>query len=332
VQYAHGQEIIHRDLKPSNILVEPDGTPRLLDFGVARELQISDELADQTRPGLRFMSRDYAAPEWVRDGSVGFHTDVYSLGVILYQMLTGRPPFTDDDAVVVMARHIKTVPRPMTEVAPAAHIPPEIEATVMRALSKEPEGRPETAEAMAAELTRAFESSTLHSVSSGVRISLRGDERPIVDPVAGPVPASPARTATPSDAPLATDDIRALRPRRGRLLAGIALIAIGAALAYMLGLSGRDLGTASPASSVGSLPAVPLATHPDESSPSAAAITSTASPSPGPSAPHMAASAAVSPPSATARAAASAVRHAAGRGGNPPKAPTAPSVGYGYLE
>jgi serine/threonine protein kinase len=93
VQYAHGQEIIHRDLKPSNILVEKDGTPRLLDFGIARELQGLDEPSDRTRPGLRFMSPDYAAPEWVRDGSVGFYTDVYSLGVMLYEVLAGRLPF-----------------------------------------------------------------------------------------------------------------------------------------------------------------------------------------------------------------------------------------------
>jgi tetratricopeptide (TPR) repeat protein len=92
VQYAHGQEIIHRDLKPSNILVEPDGTPRLLDFGIAKELQSLDERADRTRPGLRFLSPDYAAPEWVRDGTVGLSTDVYSLGVIFYEMLAGRLP------------------------------------------------------------------------------------------------------------------------------------------------------------------------------------------------------------------------------------------------
>jgi tetratricopeptide (TPR) repeat protein len=98
VQYAHGQEIIHRDLKPSNILVEPDGIPRLLDFGIARELQSLDEPADRTRPGLRFLSPDYAAPEWVRDGTVGLCTDVYSLGVILYEMLAGRLPVKADQA------------------------------------------------------------------------------------------------------------------------------------------------------------------------------------------------------------------------------------------
>jgi serine/threonine-protein kinase len=92
VQYAHSREVIHRDLKPSNILVEKDGTPRLLDFGIAKELQGSENSSDQTRTGLRFYSPHYAAPEWVREGIVGFSTDVYSLGVILYEMLTGKLP------------------------------------------------------------------------------------------------------------------------------------------------------------------------------------------------------------------------------------------------
>ncbi len=104
VQYAHGQEIIHRDLKPSNILVEADGTPRLLDFGIAKELhnldEASDQIDDRTRPALRFMSREYAAPEWALDGTVGFQTDVYSLGVILYEMLAGRLP----DSALIMRR------------------------------------------------------------------------------------------------------------------------------------------------------------------------------------------------------------------------------------
>jgi serine/threonine protein kinase len=93
VQYAHGQTVLHRDLKPSNILVEEDGTPKLLDFGIARELQQREDGGEQTRAGLRFMSPHYAAPEWVRDGVVGLPTDVYSLGVMLYEILTGRLPF-----------------------------------------------------------------------------------------------------------------------------------------------------------------------------------------------------------------------------------------------
>jgi serine/threonine-protein kinase len=98
VQHAHGQEVIHRDLKPSNILVESDGTPRLLDFGIARELQSLDDPGERTQAGLRFHSPHYAAPEWLRDGTVGFFTDVYSLGVCLYELLADKRPFSDEEA------------------------------------------------------------------------------------------------------------------------------------------------------------------------------------------------------------------------------------------
>lgn len=92
VQYAHGQEIIHRDLKPSNILVEVDGTPKLLDFGIAREIQQSEVQFSLTAHGLRFFSPHYSAPEWIKDAEIGFTTDVYSLGVMLNEVFTGTLP------------------------------------------------------------------------------------------------------------------------------------------------------------------------------------------------------------------------------------------------
>lgn len=93
VQYAHRHLVIHRDLKPSNILVRPDGTVALLDFGISKQLDSLDVPIDQTHTAMRFMTLAYAAPEQMRGGQTGVHTDVYSLGVVLYQLLTERLPF-----------------------------------------------------------------------------------------------------------------------------------------------------------------------------------------------------------------------------------------------
>src|SRR5580658_9199060 len=93
VLYAHHHAVIHRDLKPSNVLVKNDETVRLLDFGIAKHMESLGESADKTMTGLRLMTPAYAAPERIRSGQVGIQADVYSLGVILYELLAGRLPF-----------------------------------------------------------------------------------------------------------------------------------------------------------------------------------------------------------------------------------------------
>ncbi len=93
VQHAHLHAVIHRDLKPSNVLVRKDGAVRLLDFGISKQLDRFDSGGDQTRTGLRLMTPAYAAPEQIRGERVGIYTDVYSLGVVLYELLAGSLPF-----------------------------------------------------------------------------------------------------------------------------------------------------------------------------------------------------------------------------------------------
>jgi len=93
VEHAHRHLIVHRDLKPSNILVKPDGSVKLLDFGIAKQLDSLEGPVDRTRTGLRLMTPAYAAPEQILGDPVGIHTDIYTLGVVLYELLTGRLPF-----------------------------------------------------------------------------------------------------------------------------------------------------------------------------------------------------------------------------------------------
>lgn len=97
VQHAHDHLVVHRDLKPSNVLVTAPGTVKLLDFGIAKQLEQLETSADQTRTGLRLMTPAYAAPEQVLGGRIGTRTDVYALGVILYELLVGRLPFDLSD-------------------------------------------------------------------------------------------------------------------------------------------------------------------------------------------------------------------------------------------
>ena len=110
VQYAHSHLVVHRDLKPSNILVGRDGTPKLVDFGIAKQLESLDEAANQTRTQLRF-TRAFAAPEQLRGEPVGVYTDVYALGVILYELLAERPPWELDGLSPVEAEVLLTGPR-----------------------------------------------------------------------------------------------------------------------------------------------------------------------------------------------------------------------------
>ena len=110
VQHAHSHAVIHRDLKPSNILVKEDGSVRLLDFGIARQIESLGVEVDQTITGLRLMTPAYASPEQVRGDRIGISTDVYSLGVILYELLAGAHPFdlsnlTPAEAASIIATH-----------------------------------------------------------------------------------------------------------------------------------------------------------------------------------------------------------------------------------
>lgn len=108
VLYAHQHAVIHRDLKPSNIFVKDDGAIRLLDFGISKHLENLGETVDQTMTGLRLMTPAYASPEQIRGEQVGIQSDVYSLGVVLYELLAGRLPFDVSNCTPAQAEKVLT--------------------------------------------------------------------------------------------------------------------------------------------------------------------------------------------------------------------------------
>src|SRR5438270_5468710 len=135
LQYAHDHGVVHRDVKPSNILLRRDGYAYLVDFGLAKAMMGADSL---TGAGAMIGTPEYMAPEQ-SNGVNDYRSDIYSLGVILYQMLTGRVPFTSDSPVAISLKHIQTPP-----VSPSTlnrDIPPSIEEVILKAMAKDPNAR-----------------------------------------------------------------------------------------------------------------------------------------------------------------------------------------------
>ena len=151
LQHAHTNGIIHRDIKPQNILVHSDGHIKVGDFGIARVAGSNTISSEDSVMG----SVHYFSPEQARGESVTFASDLYSVGVVLYEMLTGQPPFDGETPVAVALQHINGKARPMSELNP--EIPPAMERVVEKAMEKRPEKRYQSALEMAQDLQRALQ-------------------------------------------------------------------------------------------------------------------------------------------------------------------------------
>ena len=140
-RFAHRKGIIHRDLKPQNVLIDDEGRARVADFGIAR----AGENSDITATGSVMGTAQYLSPEQAQGKPTTPRSDIYSIGVILYEALTGRVPFEGDSAVAVALKQVSEAPRRPSAINP--DVPPALDAVVMRALAKDPEARFKDADA-----------------------------------------------------------------------------------------------------------------------------------------------------------------------------------------
>ncbi|MFF2205504.1 protein kinase [Streptomyces sp. NPDC058145] len=258
---AHQRGVIHRDIKPANVMLSKDGTAKIADFGIAR---FADEAASTlTATGKILGTADYLAPERALGRAAQPASDVYSLGCVLYELLTGRPPFRGATSLAVVQQHVDATPAPPSRLRP--DIPQQLSDYVLLLLAKDPAHRP-TAEQAA--------------------YWLAGSHRTPTSPAPHSMPTLPAPPMTPAPGPRSRRSRSAThpRPRGRRRLAtqatvcgiGLALFAAAAALgASMRSGDGAPLPPSSPAPATATPAAVTSVPAPRTPFPAASSATST---------------------------------------------------------
>ncbi len=217
--HAHHLNIIHRDLKPANLMLTDTGVIKITDFGIARVLGTSR----MTRPGGVVGTLEYMSPERVRGLEADARSDLYSVGIVLYELLTGHAPFHNDSDYELMRAQIEAPPLPPHMLAP--DLPDDVERVILRALAKAPEARYQTAREMRDALRAAaqtppqprsrelFPARPLFDTKTGERLPIGRETVPLIFPTA----ARPTELVTPiKEAPAVTSAERAKSEDRGR--------------------------------------------------------------------------------------------------------------------
>ncbi|WP_433784794.1 Stk1 family PASTA domain-containing Ser/Thr kinase [Actinomycetospora sp. CA-101289] len=152
LDFSHRHGIIHRDVKPANVMITPAGAVKVMDFGIARALSDAQPAVTQTAAVIG--TAQYLSPEQARGESVDARSDVYATGCVLFELLTGRPPFTGDSPVAIAYQHVREDPPTPSSVHPG--VPPELDAITMKALAKNPSNRYQSADEMREDLYRVL--------------------------------------------------------------------------------------------------------------------------------------------------------------------------------
>ncbi|HVB94638.1 MAG TPA: Stk1 family PASTA domain-containing Ser/Thr kinase [Acidimicrobiales bacterium] len=178
--YAHKHGVIHRDVKPGNVLITDEGQVKVTDFGIARAINTEESL---TQTGAVMGTATYFSPEQAEGIGVDPRSDIYSLGVVLFEMVTGRAPFLGDTPVAVASKHVRDIPPVPREIN--ASIPPTFEAIILKSMAKDPNFRYATAEELRADLLRFNEGRSVLAMNDPTAMQAALGATQVVGAVAG---------------------------------------------------------------------------------------------------------------------------------------------------
>lgn len=237
LDFSHRNGIVHRDMKPANIMINRAGAVKVMDFGIARA--ISDSSSPMTQTAAVIGTAQYLSPEQARGEQVDARSDVYSLGCVLYEVLTGEPPFKGDSPVAVAYQHVREDPKQPSQVNPA--VPLALDSVILKAMSKNPANRYQSAAEMRSDLVRVLggqRPSAPMVMSDEDRTTMFGAVDSGAGPGAGYQP-EPARTSTVTAAPVAVPAAAPAKKRntaRNTMLSVAAVVVVGIIGAFIWSL------------------------------------------------------------------------------------------------
>ena len=236
LDYAHRHSIVHRDMKPENVLISEEGMVKVADFGIARLTDDTGVGGTATKTGTTVGTPQYMSPEQVASSKVDGRSDLYSAGIMLYELVAGQPPFTASDAdgpFTLMAKHVQAPPKPPSVFRPDLN--PELEAVIMKSLAKRPEDRFQTGHEFDEAMSRVADRMCpgwQRSLEPGADLSRMV---PVATP-AVPIPAMPVgRTATAGSARAAYNPAPPVKPVANKSLGCLSVLASVLVVAGTLG-------------------------------------------------------------------------------------------------
>nr|WP_307802737.1 Stk1 family PASTA domain-containing Ser/Thr kinase [Cellulomonas dongxiuzhuiae] len=260
LEYSHHAGIVHRDIKPANVMITPTGAVKVMDFGIARA--VADSAATMTQTQAVIGTAQYLSPEQARGEQVDTRSDLYSTGCLLFELLTGRPPFVGDSPVAVAYQHVREIPPVPSSIA--SDLPETLDRITLKALAKDRDARYSTAAEFRADLEAVLRGGQVNAPTVGAALAAvpSGDTTQIMAPPVATTQAMPPATApwgatglaTSTDPQLPEDEEEKKRPWLIWVLAVVALLAVGGIVFALMQGNDAEVATTVDVPAVAGLP------------------------------------------------------------------------------